>query len=48
MLGRSEPQESSMGHPVPDIEIKASLSIDPFLHLLRKMGVAEDDDLKPL
>jgi hypothetical protein len=36
-----------MGLPVTDIEIKVSLSINPFFHLLWKMGVAEDDDVKP-
>jgi hypothetical protein len=37
-----------MGHPIPDIKIKRSPSVYPFLNLFRKMGVTEDDDLETL
>jgi hypothetical protein len=37
-----------VNHPVPHIVIKTSPPINPLLNLLREMGVAEDDDPKPL
>jgi hypothetical protein len=37
-----------VNYPIPHIVIKASPPINPLLDLLWKMGVAEDDDLKPL
>jgi hypothetical protein len=46
-IRRGEPQKRAVNHPVPYIVIKTSPSINPLLHLLRKMGVAEDDHIKP-
>jgi hypothetical protein len=46
-IGWSETQEGSVNHPIPHIIIEASPSVDPLFHLLRKMRMAEDDDLKP-
>jgi hypothetical protein len=48
MFRGSESQKRSARFPIPDIKIKTSPSIDPFLDLLREMGVAEDDNLKAL
>jgi hypothetical protein len=33
--------------PIPHVEVKASLPLDPLFDLLWEMGVAEDDNLKP-
>jgi hypothetical protein len=34
-----------MDHPIPNIVIKISPSINPFFNLFREMGVAKDNDL---
>jgi hypothetical protein len=47
MLRRSEPQEGTMKQPISHIEIEASSSINPLLDLLGKMGMAENNNLKP-
>ena len=36
-----------MDHPIPDIVVKTSSPINPLLSFFRKMGMAEDDNLKP-
>jgi hypothetical protein len=36
-----------MNHPISHVVIKTSSSINPFFNLLWKMGVAENNDLKP-
>jgi hypothetical protein len=36
-----------VNHPISHVVIKASPSINPFFNLLRKMGVAEEDNLIP-
>jgi hypothetical protein len=46
-LGWRETQKGPVNHPISHIVIKTSPSINPFFNLLRKMGVAEEDDLKP-
>jgi hypothetical protein len=46
-LGWRETQKGSVNHPISYVVIRTSPSINPFLNLLRKMGVAEEDDLIP-
>jgi len=46
-IGRGKTQKGPVNHPIPHIVIKTSPPINPLLNLLWKMGVAEDDNLKP-
>ena len=44
----NETQEGSVDHPISHIIVETPPSVDPLFHLLREMGVAEDDHLKPV
>jgi hypothetical protein len=46
-IGRDKTQKGPVKHPIPHVVVETSPPINPLLNLLRKMGVAEDDDLKP-
>jgi len=46
-IGRGKAQKGPVKHPIPHIVVETSPPINPLLNPLRKMGVAEDDDLKP-
>ena len=48
MIRRRKPQVGAMHDPIPHIDIEASPSLHLFFHLFRKVGVAQDDDIKPL
>ena len=48
MIGGNESQKRSACFPIPDIKVNISFPADPLLDFLREMGVAEDDNLKPL
>ena len=45
---RCKPQEGSPRHPIPYIKVETFSPFNLFLHLIRKVRVAENDDLKPL
>jgi hypothetical protein len=46
-IGRRKTQKRPPGFPIPYIKIKAFSPIDLLLHLIRKVRVAEDNDLNP-
>jgi len=48
MIRGGKTQKGPVNHPIPNIVIETSSPINPLLNLFREMGVAEDDDLKPL